>query len=189
MSERNIYAAARMESGMTQESAASELFIGVSTLRAYETDGRLPQDDVVMRMIDLYDTPWLALAHMRGKCQTLDVIPEVEVQQLPTAVIQLYNRTMAFAAKHRTEQLMQIADDGVIDNTERPEFEQIADELRGIVAAALQVVYVRTKKDPAGCGNIQRGLPYYQDKDLYSSYYSMTQRRVQALKRERKIEV
>lgn len=189
MAERNIYAIARQDSGMTQEAAAAELFVGVSSLRRYETGVCLPPDEVVLAMIDLYNAPWLALPHMRARCDTLPVIPEVKVQQLPVAVIQLYNRTVAFAEKHRTEQLMQIADDGIIDDQERPQFEEIADELNGIVAAALQVVYVRNKKETAGCGNIQRVASKYEgfadlkNSDEFNYQYSIVETKKQALER------
>ena len=187
MVDRNIYAIARQDSGITQEAAAAELFVGVSSLRRYETGVCLPPDEVVLEMIDLYGAPWLALPHMRSRCKTLPVIPEIKVQQLPVAVIQLYNRTVAFAAKHRTEQLMQIADDGIINEQERPQFEEIADELNGIVAAALQVVYVRNKKEPAGCGNIQRVASKYEcvtdlnNSDDLTFQYSIADHKKQAL--------
>lgn len=101
----------------------------------------MPDNETVARMAELYDTPWLALEHLRSAGSTLGVLPEVTVQSLPTAAITLINRVLDFAERHRDRQLLRIAEDGVIDEKERPDFDAIVQDLDGIVGAALQVKY------------------------------------------------
>ena len=135
----NIYQRARRATRLTQEQAAELLDISVESVKAYETDQRLPNNLTVVRMATVYEAPWLALEHLRLSTATLGVIPEVRVQSLPTAVIALINRAADFREHHR--QLLRIAEDGVIDEDERPVFEDIAAELEGLIAAAYSVIY------------------------------------------------
>ena len=51
---RNIYKICRKSAGFTQEAAAERLGISVESLRAYETGQRVPPDEVVETMSDLY---------------------------------------------------------------------------------------------------------------------------------------
>ena len=48
---------------------------------------------------------------------------------------------MRFAEAHRSDQLMEIAEDGVISDSERALFEEITCELGDIVQAALALQY------------------------------------------------
>ena len=143
----NIYQAARKEGCLTQEQAAERLDVSETTVKAWEQGTRVPDNETVARMAELYDTPWLALEHLRSAGSTLGVIPEITVQSLPTAAITLINRVLDFAERHRDRQLLRIAEDGVIDEKERPDFDAIVQDLDGIVGAALQVKYTSDAPD------------------------------------------
>ena len=143
----NIYQAARKESCLTQEQAAERLDVSETTVKAWEQGARVPDNETVARMAELYGTPWLALEHLRSAGSTLGVIPEVTVQSLPTAAITLINRVLDFAERHRDRQLLRIAEDGIIDEDERPDFDDICRDLDGIVGAALQVKYTSDAPD------------------------------------------
>ena len=91
-------------------------------------------------------------------------MPEVTVQSLPTAAIQLINRVLDFADRHRDRQLLRIAEDGVIDEAERPEFDDIVRDLDGIVGAALQVKFTPGIKK----GRLDVGASKRQDLRLAS---------------------
>ena len=143
----NIYQAARKESCLTQEQAAERLDVSETTVKAWEQGTRGPDNETVARMAELYGTPWLALEHLRSAGSTLGVIPEITVQSLPTAAITLINRVLDFAERHRDRQLLRIAEDGVIDEAERPDFDDICRDLDGIVGAALQVKYTSDAPD------------------------------------------
>ena len=148
----NLYQRARKTTCLTQEQAAERLDVSETTVKAWEQGTRVPDNETVARMAELYGTPWLALEHLRSAGSTLGVIPEITVQSLPTAAITLINRVLDFAERHRDRQLLRIAEDGVIDEKERPDFDAIVQDLDGIVGAALQVKYTsdappETKKE------------------------------------------
>ena len=62
---RNIYKICRKSAGFTQEAAAERLGISVESLRAYETGQRVPPDEVVETMSDLYNALHLIVRHVR----------------------------------------------------------------------------------------------------------------------------
>ena len=56
-------------------------------------------------------------------------------------MIRLVNRIIGFADKNRDKQLLQIAEDGVIDEKERPTYDEIVRELNDIIGAAYTLRY------------------------------------------------
>lgn len=140
----NIYLPPRLAAGYTQERAAELLDISVRSLAAYETGERIPPEDVVLRMIEVYGTPYLAYQYLRTSMEIArNIMPEIEEVDLSKAVIRLLNRIRSFADKHCTDRLLEIADDGVIDEIERAEFEKILGELDEIVKAAMVFKFIR----------------------------------------------
>lgn len=150
----NCYQRARKSTFLTQEDAAERLAISPESLKAYEGGKRVPPDDVVARMCAVYDVPWLALEHM-AETDELGVLPEIAPKPLPMASIALTNRLRS--AADRLGGLLQIAEDGVIDDAERPEFDKIVEDLRETIAAAYQVIYAEeTKKERPEAGPSKR---------------------------------
>lgn len=160
----NPYQKARKTTCLTQEQAAERLGLSTESLKQYELGKRVPSNAVVWQMVQIYDTSWLALEHLRDTSEALGVLPEVTVQSLPTAAIQLINRVLDFADRHRDRQLLRIAEDGVIDEAERPEFDDIVRDLDGIVGAALQVKFTPGIKK----GRLDVGASKRQDLGLAS---------------------
>lgn len=160
----NPYQKARKTTCLTQEQAAERLGLSAESLKQYELGKRVPSNSVVWQMVQIYDTSWLALEHLRDTSEALGVLPEVTVQSLPTAAIQLINRVLDFADRHRDRQLLRIAEDGVIDDAERPEFDDIVRDLDGIVGAALQVKFTPGIKK----GRLDVGASKRQDLRLAS---------------------
>lgn len=75
---RNIYKICRRSAGFTQEAAAERLGISVESLRAYETGQRVPPDEVVETMSDLYNALHLIVRHVRERNAMYSrVVPEV----------------------------------------------------------------------------------------------------------------
>ena len=160
----NPYQKARKTTCLTQEQAAERRGLSTESLKQYELGKRVPANAVVWQMVQIYDTSWLALEHLRDTSEALGVLPEVTVQSLPTAAIQLINRVLDFADRHRDRQLLRIAEDGVIDEAERPEFDDIVRDLDGIVGAALQVKFTPGIKK----GRLDVGASKRQDLGLAS---------------------
>jgi len=139
MYEQNIYKTARLKSGKTQEAAAEALGISVESLKAYERYARIPPSPVVDGMCIIYDAIYLAYQHNRISSGDIKVVPEIEPLSLERATIALIRRVLAFADKHRDRDLMAIAEDGVIDEDERPLFDEIMAELEEIRKASIEV--------------------------------------------------
>ena len=139
MYDTNIYKTARIKAGKTQEGAAEAIGISVESIKAYESYSRLPPADIVDRMSIVYDALYLAYQHNRIASGEIKVVPEIQVLDLPRAAIQLINKVIAFADRHRDRELLQIAEDGVIDESERELFGEIVAELDGIIQAAISL--------------------------------------------------
>ena len=128
----NISQTGRRIAGMTQERWAEALDISVESVRLYESGRGMPSDDVATRMVEVSGAPVLGYWHLLNKSRVAaDLLPQVDTIALPQAVIQLLRR------------IRDIAEDGRIDQDERPDFEQITRELDGIVQAAMQLKYAR----------------------------------------------
>ena len=136
----NIYKTARLRKGITQETAAEALGISTDSVRSYENGYRVPPTDIVEMMCMLYDTPHLAAQHLReGSGLGAMLVPDVEGRTLQAGAIRLVNRVLAFADKHRDRDLLMIAEDGIIDEGERPLINEIVRELEEIRASATEV--------------------------------------------------
>ena len=135
---RNIYKNARRAAGLTQEAAAEQLGISVESLRAYETGLRIPPIDLVDLMVVCYHNQAVGIFHLSAISHMARTLLPADPQvRLPEAALSLIDRIYAFADKHRDRELIRIAQDGVIDEEERADFDEIARELEGIVQAAV----------------------------------------------------
>ena len=146
----------REAQGLTQERAAELVGVSVDSWYAYEANKRLPTAATVNRICDVLDAQWLALYFSEALSGAASVLPELQARELPTAVLTLVNRVMAFADRMRPRELMEIAEDGRIDDAERPVYEQIVDDLDGIIEAALAVKFPMNAKNRPDAGTSER---------------------------------
>lgn len=152
----NIYQRGRKVTLLTQEEAAERLHISPETLKRYEGGRLTPPDETVARMCEVYGVSWLALEHAKAT-DRLGILPELEPKPLPMATISLTNRLRD--AADRLAGLLRIAEDGVIDDAERPEFDNIVQDLRETIAAAYQVIYADgAKKERPEAGTSKRSV-------------------------------
>ena len=136
----NIYKIARRAAGFTQESAAERLEISVDSVRAYETYQRTPPNEIVERMVVCFHAPQLAYQHLHETTGLVSrIIPQLEQRNILEVAIRIYNRMRNFSQDYCLERLMAIAEDGRIDDTERPEFDEIIAELRSIIQSGLEL--------------------------------------------------
>ena len=140
----NLYQRARLSTGLTQERAAELLGLSPESLKQYEGGKTVPKDETVAKMVEVYSCPWLALEHAQAT-DHLGVLPKAEPRPLPMASIALRNRLQD--ATGRLDALLRIAEDGVIDEAERPEFDEIVADLRDTMAAIYQVIYSGAKRE------------------------------------------
>lgn len=139
----NLYASCRRRTGMTQEAWAEKLNVSVESVKRYETDVRIPPLHIVKAMADLSGDESLAYRFLAKTTQELDVLPDIDSINLQAATIRLMNRMARFAAKARDRQLLEIAEDGIISADEKPLYDEIMDELSGLVSAFYQLRYCK----------------------------------------------
>lgn len=147
--DKTIYKTCREVTGLTQERAAELLNLSVRHLARIEAGELIPGDDIVRNMGLLYqDGRYLEARHLHdSSALASSIIPAIENVGLQTAVMRLFNATVAFADNHRNKQLIRIAEDGKIDEVERVEFDQIVEELDDIIQAALEVRLAAEKEE------------------------------------------
>lgn len=178
----NMYQRARKVTLLTQEEAAERLGISAETLKRYEGGRLTPSDETVAKMCSVYGVPWLALEHAKAT-DRLGVLPEVEPKPLPMATISLTNRLRD--AADRLAGLLRIAEDGVIDDAERPEFDDIVQDLRETIAAAYQVIYADAKKERPEAGTSKRSVSQRKTPENHcKAIVPQKQRNVKALREE-----
>lgn len=158
--DQNCYQTARESAGFTQEDAAEQLTLSVQTLSAYERGLRRPADLVVRQMVTLYGAPELAYQHL-STSELADVLfVSVQSRGLQEAAMRVVRLVKAFAKSGRLWTLLEIAEDGVIDDAETPVFREIMEELHEITESvvALSFVEMAAKKtsDALAC-NRSRG--------------------------------
>lgn len=137
---RNIYKAARRSAGLTQEAAAEKLGISVESVRAYETGGRIPSTEIVLSMVICYNAQYLAYQHLHEtNSLAAKIVPPLQERSMLEVAVRVYNRMNRFAAKHNVDKLMEIAEDGQIDEDERKLFDEIMADLREIVQSGMEL--------------------------------------------------
>lgn len=178
----NIYQRARKVTLLTQEEAAERLHISPETLKRYEGGRLTPPDETVARMCEVYGVSWLALEHAKAT-DRLGILPELEPKPLPMATISLTNRLRD--AADRLAGLLRIAEDGVIDDAERPEFDDIVEDLRETIAAAYQVIYADAKKERPEAGTSKRSVSQRKTPENHcKAIVPQKKRNVKALREE-----
>ena len=178
----NLYQRGRKTTLLTQEEAAERLGISPETLKRYEGGRLTPPDETVARMCEVYGVSWLALEHAKAT-DRLGILPDLEPKPLPMATISLTNRLRA--AADRLAGLLRIAEDGVIDDAERPEFDDIVQDLRETIAAAYQVIYADAKKERPEAATSKRSLSQRKTPENHcKAIVPQKKRNVKALREE-----
>lgn len=177
----NIYQRGRKTTLLTQEEAAERLGISPETLKRYEGGRLTPSDETVARMCEVYGVSWLALEHAKAT-DRLGILPELEPKPLPMATISLTNRLRD--AADRLAGLLRIAEDGVIDDAERPEFDDIVQDLRETIAAAYQVIYADAKKERPEAATSKRSRSQRNSENHCRTIVPQKKRNVKALREE-----
>ena len=178
----NLYQRGRKTTLLTQEEAAERLHISPETLKRYEGGRLTPPDETVARMCEVYGVSWLALEHAKAT-DRLGILPELEPKPLPMATISLTNRLRD--AADRLAGLLRIAEDGVIDDAERPEFDTIVQDLRETIAAAYQVIYADAKKERPEAATSKRSVSQRKTPENHcKAIVPQKKRNVKALREE-----
>lgn len=140
-----LRAAEYNEKFFSKEYAAEQLHISASQLQDYELGITkcIPPDNI-LRMADLYRAPELRNLYCREMCPLGGDVPVLELEDLDRITI----RAMASLRKvsETKELLLDITEDGVISDEERPSLKRILATLDEISAIA-QSLKVWTEKN------------------------------------------
>ena len=129
----NVYFVARKRAAMynerlySREGAAELLGISVSTLADYELGNTkvVPVDKVVL-MADLYNAPELKTGYCKHECPICSYLPvATEVKGLEGITLRLMKRLDRDELNRIKKELVDITEDGIIDETEKPELKKI----------------------------------------------------------------
>lgn len=158
-----MYQRARKESPYTQEQAAQRLFVSEKTVKAWEQGQRVPDNEMVSRMADLYGTPWLLLERAFEVLSELGILPGgIHAKNMQTGVLSLMDSSNRLYDGFR--RLIEITADDWIDDTEKADFAEIQNVILGNVVAGLQVALAwkempEEKKDRPVAGTTKRPVP------------------------------
>lgn len=137
--DKTIYKTCREAAGYTQERAAELLNLSVRQLARFEAGELIPGDDIAYSMVMLYDSQYLAVQHLRSASHlAASIIPELDPVSLQTATMRLINRFSKWADKRRDLQMLEIAEDNIIDDEERPLYDEIAREISFLVKSCME---------------------------------------------------
>lgn len=144
----NIYRAARMAAGLTQERWAEMLGVSAEAVRQYENGVYIPADEIARRMAEVAGMTVLGYWHLCRKSRLAsELLPQVEAAPLPQAVCRLLAALDKFYRAEHTAHLLQIAADGRVDDLEEEGFRVILAELDEIVRAAMSVKFAKDKEE------------------------------------------
>ena len=175
---------AREARKLTQEQAAELTGVSVDSWYAYEANKRLPAKETVNRICSALDAPWLAMYFLEAHTSGMRILPEMHARELPSAVLTLVNRVLEFADQCMDRELMLIAEDGVIDEAERPVYERITEAIDGIIEAAMAVKCpMNAKKDRPDAGTSERFVQRPKSKNDRKNYFSTSVEERQHLSR------
>ena len=138
----NLYGRYRRAAGLTQERAAELLGCAVRSLANWEYGLYVPPDDKVVLMCDVYQAPTLAIEHLRATTALARmVLPEYRKMTLSTAVCGLLASIRDFISSESDWALLDIAADGIVEDTESVQFKLLMGQLDKIVAAATELKF------------------------------------------------
>ncbi len=147
--DKTIYKICREQAGYTQEQAAELLHCSVRALCRYESGEAVVPNDIADAMVRLYNDNYLAVAHLRNRSpMAAQLIPEVDPCGLQTAAMRCFNRMARFLGQRPDLRLMEIAEDGIIDENERQDLDQILTDLSELTRVFTEVRLAAGKDKP-----------------------------------------
>lgn len=142
----NPFCIARLEAAkynerlFSKEGAAELLGVSVSTLSDYELGiTKVVPPDMVLKMADLYNAPELEIYYCTSVCPLGKDVPKADLADLDRISIKALSTFRKLG--ETKELLLDITEDGVIDESERPALDKILETLDELeqVAQSLKI--------------------------------------------------
>lgn len=138
----DIYRIPRQTIGYTQEHAAELLGLSVESIRCYESGARIPTDETVIRMTEVYNAQYLGTQHLRyASALARSVVPELELRDLPAAILRLQKEVNDVLSLR--EEMIGITCDGVISEAERDRWSKILCEWDDVARAIMALKFAK----------------------------------------------
>ncbi|HBF5830345.1 TPA: helix-turn-helix transcriptional regulator [Clostridioides difficile] len=133
---QNIYQKARENTNLTQEKASELLDISVESLRAYENDKRIPNNQIVAKMVSIYNNNLLGYEHVRRTTEAgVMFLPKLEMKSLSSITLKLHKEIKDYLKKE--DDFIDIVEDDVIDTEEEEVWNDVMQELEDIFKSIL----------------------------------------------------
>lgn len=127
--EQAMYRESRNRAGLSMEEASFRLHIGRKTLSNYENGYSQVPCEIVLQMAMIYNDPDLLVKHYTKTCPLGQIITqEYRKRDMATSVLGFLKELED--VNRRKYRLMEIASDGILDDSERPDFLSILKEVR-----------------------------------------------------------
>ncbi len=129
----NIFYKARCEAAThneqlsSREGAADYMSIDRGRLYRIESGITIPYPEEIRLMVDLYNAPELENYYCRTMCPLGGEIPKVEIADLDRITVRMLSAFRKI--KETRELLLNITEDGVIDESEKPDLEKVLKNL------------------------------------------------------------
>ncbi|MCI9975633.1 helix-turn-helix transcriptional regulator [Clostridioides difficile] len=133
---QNIYQKARENTNLTQEKASEQLDISVESLRAYENDKRIPNNQIVAKMVSIYNNNLLGYEHVRRTTEAgVMFLPKLEMKSLSSITLKLHKEIKDYLKKE--DDFIDIVEDDVIEEEEEEIWDDVMQELEDIFKSIL----------------------------------------------------
>lgn len=137
----NIYSKYRRMAGITQERAAEHLGISVDSLKGYEYDKRIPNNDIAKQMCLLYGDMRLAYDHLVHSSTGEMILEKLDEKDLCCSVLSLINELNH--SDTVLQMMIEISADGVISEDEKDEWMIVERQLRSLIKSSYEVLFRR----------------------------------------------
>lgn len=138
----NLSRIGRTRAHLTQEQWAEAVGVSTRSIVDYEAGVKIPSAATVLRMAEVAEMPVLCYWHMRQSLEYAGaMLPPVEQLSLPHSVVVLLRELRKLEKANVADRLLDMAEDGVIDTMERPDFDAVCGQLRDLIQAAALVTF------------------------------------------------
>lgn len=136
----NVFYQARFEASKyheklsSREGAAEEVGMDRTRLARIELGSLIPYPEEVLLMADLYDAPELKNFYCRTTCPLGRDVPKVELENLDRISVKALSTFRKMTSVKET--LLDIVEDGVVSEDEKPELESVMSTLDEVASIA-----------------------------------------------------
>ena len=135
----NIYKVAREMKGLTQYEAAEKLEVSWRSISNYETFNTIPSNEMVDKMVRIYDAVWLAYMHVIKDKYLGQYFPKFDLKDIAKAALKMQKEIADF--NKVTPDMIEVAYDGIIEEHEKKIWNKVKLEAMDVAGAAMTVMY------------------------------------------------